>query len=205
MRALILRQAAVLAIVLVAVGLVLTALSSGLEGATRQIGWALALSAGIAGFTAWRTAAKAKRGFITSVSPDFQLVSVARDAWPRIDWKALDDYSAQLEARGYRNLGDFTTKDPATAARGMARFLADAEGTRIWHSSASRPPLMGDEASACINVDSTSGGRIRVMAPTAAHPASYLPRGDPDRLLHQPACHADTKVPVSALRPAPRQ
>src|SRR5258707_2158987 len=108
MRALILRQAAVLAIVLVAVGLVLTSLSSGLEGATRQIGWALALSAGIAGFTAWQTAAKARRGFIASVNPGFQLESVARDAWPGVDWHAVDDYSALPLALGIRNSTDFT-------------------------------------------------------------------------------------------------
>src|SRR5258708_19258718 len=112
MRALILRQAAVLAIVLVAVGLVLTSLSSGLEGATRQIGWALALSAGIAGFTAWQTAAKARRGFIASVNPGFQLESVARDAWPGVDWQALDDYSAHLEPPRYPNPPDFPTNHP---------------------------------------------------------------------------------------------
>ncbi len=183
MRALILRQAAVLAIVLVAVGLVLTSLSSGLEGATRQIGWALALSAGIAGFTAWQTAAKARRGFIASVNPGFQLESVARDAWPGVDWQALDDYSAQLEARGYRNLGDFTTNQPPTAARGMARFLADADGTRIveiQHFERLAPtPLMGDEHfTVHVNVSSTIGGRIRVMATDRpVHPAFFLGRG----------------------------
>src|SRR5258707_1098237 len=182
MRALILRQAAVLAIVLVAVGLVLTSLSSGLEGATHQIGWALALSAGIAAFTAWQTAAKARRGFIASVNPGFQLESVARDAWPGVDWQALDDYSAQPDARGSRNLGEFPFNQPPTAARGMARFFADADGTRIveiQHFERLAPtPLMGDEHfTVHFNVSSTIGGRIRVMvSDRPAHPAFFLLR-----------------------------
>jgi len=183
-RAAVLRQAAILAVVLLAIGMAITGLSSGWENATRQIGWAIALSVGVAAFAAWQTAGKAKKGFIAGTNPGFALVPVEREGWPGIDWGLLEEETIRLEARGYRRLGDFTINRQATDVRGMARFLADPAGTRIVElqqfERLAPTPLMGDEHFAVrFTIGSVIGGRIRVMVTDRpVHPAIHLVRGD---------------------------
>ena len=89
LRALVLRNAAILFALVLVAGLVLTALSGGWESIT-QPGWALALAAGIAAFTGWQATQKAKKGLVGGILTDFRLVALDREEWPGADWQAID-------------------------------------------------------------------------------------------------------------------
>jgi len=184
MRAAILRQALVTVAALVAIGIALTWIGGG--GATRQLGWAAALAVGIAAFTTWQKLVKIRKGFVASTNPDFALVPVDAREWPGIDWKALDDYAIQLEARGYTRLGDFSLNRNPPFARGMARYMADAAQTQIvelqqFERVAAPPAGSGpDLFEVRVALTSVVGGRIRVMvSDRALRPVSYMIR-DPN-------------------------
>jgi hypothetical protein len=180
MRASIVRQALFTVVALVAIGMGLTWIGGGL--ATMQLGWAVALAVGIAGFTAWQKLAKVRRGFVAATNPDFSLVPVDPAEWPRIDWKAIDDISVQLEARGFERLGDFTASRAPRAARGMARFFSDPERTMVVELQqfervgAARLPT--DElVKVHVAIGSVLGGRVNVMvSDRPITPASYMIR-----------------------------
>lgn len=185
MRALIVRQAVVTAIVLLAIGVGLSAIASGgWAGVLVQAGWAVAFAAGIAGWSAWQRLRKVKRGFRAAVNPGLALVPVDPQAWPRIDWRALDDLAAQLEARGYRRLGDFTTNQKAQANRGMARFLSDPEETRIvelqqFERLAPARGLADEVFKVHVTMGSVIAGRIKVVvSDRPILPASYMLRNE---------------------------
>ena len=184
LRNLIFRKAAIVFLVALAAGLVLTVVSGGWESVT-QLEWAVALSAGIAAFTAWQTAGQMKKGFIDGIITDFRLVPLNREEWPQADWNAIDDLSLQLEARGYTRLGDFTSNASQAASRGFARFLADPKGIRlveIQHFERVALPrtMMGDEHFTLhFSMMSVVGGRIRVQATDRpVHPSFWVLRGD---------------------------
>jgi hypothetical protein len=185
-RASILRQALVTIAVLVAIGIALTWLGGGSDGATRQLGWAVALAVGIAAFNTWQKLSKIKHGFVAAANPDFSLAAVDPAQWPGIDWKSLDDYAIQLEARGYRRLGDFSLNRHPPFARGMARYLADASQTQIvelqqFERIADPPAGSGaDLFEVRVAVSSVVAGRIRVMvSDRPIRPVNYMIR-DPN-------------------------
>lgn len=148
-RKLLIRQAVIVSVVVLVIGVILTAVSVGWNDATRQLGWALVFSVGVGAFTLWQSASKARKGFIDATNPQFALVPVRREEWPGIDWKGIDDYASRFEALGFRRLGEFTPNKPSVGVRGVALMLSDPDDTRIvevQHFERLAPtPLMGDE------------------------------------------------------------
>lgn len=184
LRSLIIRKAAIVFLVVLAAGLVLAVVSGGWESVT-QLGWAVALSAGIAAFSGWQTVGRMKKGVIDAILVDFRLVPVDRAQWPKADWQAIDDFSLQLEARGYTRLGDYTSNASQAASRGFARFLTDPKGIRlveIQHFERVRlaQAVMGDEHFRLhFSMTSVVGGRIRVqVTDRPVHPSFWVLRGD---------------------------
>ena len=183
MRASIVRQALATVAVLVAIGIALTWAGGGRDIATAQLGWAVALAVGIAGFTTWQRLRTIKRGFIAATDPDFSLVPVDPAKWPGIDWKALDDHAIQLEARGYRRLGDFSLDRQSKHARGMARYLGDPGETCIvelqqFERASAPPPGSSPEIfEVRVAIGSLVGGVVRVMVSNRAiGPVNYMIR-----------------------------
>ena len=183
MRASIVRQALVTIAVLVAIGIALTWVGGGRDIATAQIGWAIALAVGIALFTTWQRLRTIKSGFVAATNPEFSLVPVDPAQWPGIDWKALDDYAVQLEARGYRRLGDFSLDRQPKHARGMARYLSDPAETCIvelqqFERAAAPPPGSSPEVfEVRVAIGSLVGGVVRVMvSDRTIGPVNYMIR-----------------------------
>ena len=183
-RKLLIRQAIIVSVVVLVIGLILTALSGSWGEATGQLGWALAFSVGVGVFTLWQTASKVRKGFIDATNPRFALVPVRREEYPGIDWKTIDDYASRFEALGFRRLGEFTPNKPAVGVRGVALVLSDPEDERIvevQHFERTAPtPLMGDEHfTPKIAIGSIAGGRVRVMvSDRPVLPAMYMVRGE---------------------------
>ncbi|HSS26947.1 MAG TPA: hypothetical protein VLL50_03275, partial [Usitatibacter sp.] len=169
MRASIVRQFLATVAVLVAIGVALTWMTGGGIAAVPQLGWAVVLAVGIAAFTAWQKLSKIKGGFVAATNPQSSIVAVDRAGWPSIDWKSLDDYAIQLEARGYRRLGDFSLDRHPGHARGMARYLADGAGTQIvelqqFERIGAQPQGSGpDLFEVRVAISSIVAGCIRVM------------------------------------------
>jgi hypothetical protein len=184
MRSLIIRRAVVVFLVVLVASLALTAFSSGF-GSITQLGWPVALSAGIAALSGWQAASGIRKSLVDGVLADFRLVPVIAAEWPQADWQAIDDYAIQLESKGYVRLGDFTSNAPQKATRGFARFLADPQGTRIVEiqhfERVAMPAGLMDDDQFTIHFTLTSilGGRIRVQASDRpALPVFYVLRGD---------------------------
>src|SRR5690349_14278268 len=182
MRASIVRQAVVTVVVLMAIGIALSWIGGGRD-AVGQLGWAAALAVGIAAFTAWQRLRTVKRGFLAATHPDFALVPVDPAQWPGIDWKSLDDYAIQLEARGYRRLGDFSLERQPKHARGMARYLGDPAGTCIvelqqFERVSPAPAGTGaDLFQVHVAIGSLVGGTVRVMvSDRPIGPVNYMIR-----------------------------
>ena len=182
MRASIVRQAVVTVVVLMAIGIALSWIGGGRD-AVGQLGWAAALAVGIAAFTAWQRLRTVKRGFLAATHPDFALVPVDPARWAGIDWKSLDDYAIQLEARGYRRLGDFSLERQPKHARGMARYLGDPAGTCIvelqqFERVSPAPAGTGaDLFQVHVAIGSLVGGTVRVMvSDRPIGPVNYMIR-----------------------------
>jgi hypothetical protein len=167
LRALLIRQAVVVSVVVLVIGVVLTTLSSGWDN-VGQMGWALVFSAGVGAFTLWQGARRVRKSFIDGTNPGFALVPVRRADWPKVDWATIDDYASRLESLGFARLGEFTADKPVPGVRIVAAFLSDPKQTVIVElqqmERLQRTPLLGDDQFAVrVAIGSFVGGRIRVM------------------------------------------
>ena len=168
LRKLIVRPAIIVAVVVFLISLVISVVSSGFDEGLSQLGWAVVLSTGIGVFTWWQVSRKVRQGFLDGLNPNFALVPVLRETWPKVDWAALDDLASRLEALGFTRLGEFTPDKAVPAVRGVAMLLSDPRETMIvelQHFERLQPtPFMGDEHfQPRIAIGSIVGGRIRVM------------------------------------------
>lgn len=183
-RKLLIRQAVIVSVVVLVIGVILTAVSAGWDDATGQLGWALVFSVGVGAFTLWHSASKVRKGFIDATNPRFALVPVRREEWPGIDWKTIDDYASRFEALGFRRLGEFTPNKPSAGARGVALVLSDPEDTRIvevqhFERLAPAPPMGDEHFKVKIAIGSIAGGRVRMMvSDRPVLPAMYMVRGE---------------------------
>ena len=184
MRATLIRRAVILAVVVLLASLAITAFTGGLDS-IEGLGWPLALTGGVALFSAWQSFRGVRQSMANGIPRDFRLVPVDPAQWPKADWAAIEDLSIQLEARGYSRLGDYTSNASQAMVRGFARFLADREGTRIveiQHFEKVALPagaMPDDQFGLHFNVTSVLGGRIRVQAAERqALPVFFMIRGD---------------------------
>ena len=167
LRRLLTRQAIIVSAVVLALSILISAISGGLE-AISQLGWAVILAGGVGAFTFWQATNKVRKAFVEGCNPNIALVPVLRETWPRIDWATLEDCASRLEALGFRRLGEFTTDKAAPGVRAVAILLSDPKETLIVElqqiERLAPTPLLGDEQfQPRISIGSVVGGRIRVM------------------------------------------
>lgn len=184
MRATLIRRAVILAIVVLLASLAITAFTGGLDS-IEGLGWPVALTGGVALFSAWQSFRGVRQSMANGIPRDFRLVPVDPAQWPKADWAAIEDLSIQLEARGYTRLGDYTSNASQALARGFARFLADREATRIveiQHFERVAMPagaMPDDQFGLHFNITSVLAGRVRVqVSERHALPVFYMMRGD---------------------------
>ena len=157
--------------------------------------WLAALAAGVALVTFLRSAARIRRSTLAPLLQLASYVRIERDsplARKQVDWSVIDDYAAQLEARGFRPLGDFTAYPMPESLIGVAAMFSDAEGSiMIEIQQLKLLPVAGRERmrdGIYFSIMSLVGGNIRVITCNhKAQAATYLVRGEHDVMTAEPA------------------
>jgi len=156
--------------------------------------WLAVLAAGVALFTFLRSAARIHRSTLAPLLQLASYVRIERDsplARQQVDWSVIDDYAVQLEARGFRPLGDFTAYPMPDSLMGVAALFTDAEGsTMIEIQQLKLLPVAGRERmrdGIYFSIMSLVGGNIRVITCNhKAQAATYLVRGEHDVMSAEP-------------------
>lgn len=135
-----------------------------------QLGWPLALALGIGAFTGISALARVKKGILGALNTGMSYTPVDRSAFPDFDWASLDDYAAQLESRGFKREGDFTTFPASANSSGVAACFIDTPGStlvevqqiRLVGPDASRLQLPPGSTDVHFSIFSLLGGRAAI-------------------------------------------
>lgn len=134
LRRAIVRNVAVNVVLVMVIGLVLSAVSGSLSFDPARMAWLLALSLGLGLFAGWNTIAKIKRGVLQGIPAALSYIRVERGVELRdvkFDWAALEDYAIQLELRGFRSLGYFTAHPMSPQCSGVAACFVDTTASTL--------------------------------------------------------------------------
>lgn len=152
---------------------------------TGNLLWPILLAVAMAGLVAWLIMSMIKKGVLNSLPEDFSYQTVEHGkplAGTRIDWESIDDYAIQLEMRGYKRLGDFTTYPLSPHFAGVATCFVDRNAVtlvEVQHIRMKNPPAnLPNPDGVHFSVMSVLAGRITVT--TTDHEVSanhYLIRG----------------------------
>lgn len=148
----------------------------------------------VALFTFLRSAARIRRSTLAPLLQLASYVRIERDsplARKQVDWSVIDDYAVQLEARGFRPLGDFTAYPMPDSLIGVAAMFTDAEGSiMIEIQQLKLLPVTGREHmrdGIYFSIMSLVGGNIRVITCShKAQAATFLVRGEHDVMTAEP-------------------
>jgi len=157
--------------------------------------WLAVLATGVALLTFLRSAARIRRLTLAPLQQLASYIRIERDsplAKQQVDWSVIDDYAVQLEARGFRPLGDFTAYPMPESLIGVAAMFTDAEGsTMIEIQQLKLLPVAGRERmrdGIYFSIMSLVGGNIRVITCNhKAQAATYLVRGEHDVMTAEPS------------------
>ncbi len=190
LRKAVIRNAVVNMTICFALGIGLGLLSDSIDFDGIELAWPLVLALGIGLFSGWQTTAKIKSGVLTPIARPISYVHLAREPHAgndKPDWETLDDYSAQLQTRGFSKLGEYALYPvPKQFACAAACFIDKSESifVEVQHMRALMPPASEagrDLSGVHFSIASIVGGKIRVM--TTDHTATatnFLIRGDHD-------------------------
>lgn len=156
--------------------------------------WLAVLAAGAALLTFLRTAQRIRRLTLAPLQELASYVRIERDsalAKQQVDWSVIDDYAVQLEARGFRPLGDFTAYPMPASLIGVAAVFTDAEASTVIEIQQLKLlPAAGRERmrdGIYFSIMSLVGGNIRVITCNhKAQAATYLVRGENDVMTAEP-------------------
>lgn len=152
---------------------------------TGNLLWPILLAIGVASLVAWLIMSMIKKGVAKALPEDFSYQWVEHGkplGGTRVDWESIDDYAIQLEMRGYKRLGDFTTYPPSPHFAGVATCFVDRNAVTLVEVQHIRmknpPPGTPDPSGVHFSIMSVLAGRITVSTTdheiTANH---YLIRG----------------------------
>jgi hypothetical protein len=185
----IVRNAVATAAVCLIISLALAYFFGGSEMGVGHLGWPIALALGIGVFSGFSLLNKLKKGLIGSLLVDISYAEIDRAEYPDFDWRNIDDYAAQLEARGYKRLGDYTLYPPFATSTGVASCFLDAGETtlvEVQHMHLHLPPaqaagIPGDAGAVHFSIFSLLAGRIPMTTTDrVAMATNYIMRGDLD-------------------------
>jgi len=170
LRSAIVRNMVINVVLVIVIGLVLSAVSGSLSFDPASVAWLLAIALGLGLFVGWSTIAKIKRGVLQGIPPAMSYVRLEHGAEPgglRFDWATLDDYVVQLEQRAFRQLGYFTVHPRSPNCIGVAACFVDATASTLIEVQQMRlqqiPPGMSADAEGLhFSIMSLLGGNIRV-------------------------------------------
>lgn len=156
--------------------------------------WLAVLGSGAALLTFLHAAARIRLQSMQPLAQPASYVRIERDSpllRDQVDWSVIDDYAAQLAARGFHPLGDYTAYPMPGALLGVAAMFTNADAsTMIEIQQLKLLPAAGPERmrdGIYFSITSLVGGRIRVI--TCNHKpraTTYLLRGEHDVLNAAP-------------------
>jgi hypothetical protein len=189
------RNTVTMTVVCFAISIGLGWMTGSLQSGMRGLAWPLVLALGIGLFSAWRTMAGLKSRMLKAIPLSmsyFQLDHATEIRGTGIDWAVIDDYAAQLEARGFTLLGKFTPYPLPERMIGVAGCFVDAQASTLVEVQHIQllSNAIGTPASAGgvhFSVLSVPGGAFR--ASTSDHTpmgSNYLLRGEHDVIAAYP-------------------
>lgn len=184
----ILRNTAISTGVCLVLGIGVALLSGAISLVNGNLLWLCVLALGIGLLTGWQTGMGIKNKLLRAITPDLAYQRLQRmevEGMQELDWHKLDDLGAQLEARGFRHIGDFTLPPDATHVQAVAVCYVDASASTLVEVqylqvtdevlNSVSPALRGIHFS----INSVLGGRIRITTSDHVFLAShFLLRGD---------------------------
>ncbi len=82
-------------------------------------------------YTSVKLIAKIRGNILNGLPLDSALRKISRDEIPRIDWKTIDDYGAQLQSRGFVFQGEFVMHPAKGALQGVASTYIHQSGITL--------------------------------------------------------------------------
>lgn len=189
------RNTITMTVVCFAISIGLGWMTGSLQAGLRGLAWPMVLALGIGLFSAWRTMAGLKSRMLKAIPLSmsyFQLDHATEIRGVGIDWAIIDDYAAQLEARGFTLLGKFTPFPLPERMIGVAGCFVDAQTStlvevqhiQLLANAIGTPASTGGVH---FSVLSVPGGAFR--ASTSDHTpmgSDYLLRGEHDVIAAYP-------------------
>jgi hypothetical protein len=189
------RNTITMTVVCFAISIGLGWITGSLQSGLRSLAWPFALALGIGLFSGWRILAGLKSRMLKAIPSSISYIRLDHATEIRgvgIDWTVVDDYAAQLEARGFTLLGKFTPYPLPERMIGVGGCFADAQGTTLVEVQHIQllPNAIGTPASAGgvhFSILSVPGGAFRATTTDHTPMASnYLLRGERDVIAAYP-------------------
>ncbi|MBL8522731.1 MAG: hypothetical protein JNN20_03480 [Betaproteobacteria bacterium] len=134
LRRAVIRNSLVTGAVCLGLGLAVSLFIGNMRLTTGNLLWPILLAVVMAGLVAWMIMSMIKKGVLKSLPEDFSYQTVEHGkplGGTRIDWESIDDYAIQLEMRGYKRLGDFTTYPLSPHFVGVATCFIDRNAVTL--------------------------------------------------------------------------